>query len=208
MFIAQNMISKKIDLLYLNTNLLYDIDEILFDVLYQFSYYNLFDRIKFTTSYDTYGRFNRSGLKQLFKDNIKKTKTMFNALNIVVNVIMTRQLCNFSIFKRFSILKYFKDKYGCSVNFLPYIGDDENIKPTINDVFRFLNHENEHVNFIYDYVKNMDLPQDKLVHKFINGDFSLISADKLDCGHVENFKKYSKNNTCFVCDLKTLFNVE
>lgn len=40
-----------------------------------------------------------------------------------------------------------------------------------------------------------------------NNDFLQCDCSLLSCGHSENFKRYTlKANSCFVCDIKYLFN--
>ena len=58
-FIINKMLSNDIDILYLNTNLIFDKTyySMLKPVLDLFDKNNLFDRLKFTTSFDIAGRF-------------------------------------------------------------------------------------------------------------------------------------------------------
>lgn len=41
--------------------------------------------------------------------------------------------------------------------------------------------------------------------KFNGKEFEEKSAANRNCGHCENLSMYSTGNTCFVCDLKTVF---
>lgn len=209
LFIAQEMHNNNINLCYINTNLLYDVNLILIDVLNIFFKNNLLSRLKFTSSYDIYGRFKTPAHKNMFKTNILHLKRHFNALNIVINSILTKQLCKIAYIKKFSILKFFRQKLQCEINFLPYIGDDVNLMPSINEIFNFLCHEEQLCDgFIRPYIQNLNLDQKKYVFKLIQNEFKLMSDDRAVCGHVNNFRRYSKNNTCFVCDLQTLFNID
>ena len=71
-----------IDLLYLNTNLIYEDISGLGFVLDLMK--NKFDRLKFTTSYDLYGRFRKKFDETLFFTNLKWIKEKFPECNIVV----------------------------------------------------------------------------------------------------------------------------
>ena len=60
----------EIELLYLNTNLLYEDLELLEGFLENIKQNNLFERLRFTTSYDIEGRFNKNS-ELLFYKNLK-----------------------------------------------------------------------------------------------------------------------------------------
>ena len=77
----------------LNTNLLYTNTEVLFDFLKKVEKNNLFERLKFTTSYDTEGRFNDS-TEKLFYKNLKCITDTFKDIRIVVNTVLTKNACN------------------------------------------------------------------------------------------------------------------
>ncbi len=206
-FIIKQMNIENIDLCYINTNLLYNIHSILIPVLTLFANNNLLHKLKFTTSYDIYGRFKTSKHKKQFKSNLALIKKQFENINIIVNIILTKQMLCTIQHNNFSIVSFFKNKYDCGVNLLPYIGNDLELKPNILDIIKTLQHENnQHLNFINDYIYNLDLQQDKYVYRYIDDKLIFSSSDTSSCGHNSNFKQYSTSNRCYICDLKTIFN--
>ena len=111
-----------IDLLYLNTNLLYEDTSLLFSVLDMIKDRELFDRLKFTTSYDVYGRFKDKNSESLFFRNIRTLRERYPEIKIVVNTIMTKQFCEIENSNTNSCFtRKMNEDYGCYVNLLPYI---------------------------------------------------------------------------------------
>ena len=87
------MHNNEIELLYINTNLLYK-DTILLDwFLSIFQDNELFDRLKFTTSYDVEGRFNNILSEQIFYKNLKHITDTYKNIKVVVNTILTKECC-------------------------------------------------------------------------------------------------------------------
>ena len=79
-----------IDLLYINTNLIYKDLTGIFTVLDLIREEHLFDRLKFTTSYDLKGRFKSKSTENLMLNNLKLIK------NILHSVSNCRFLCKTS----------------------------------------------------------------------------------------------------------------
>lgn len=192
-----------IDLLYLNTNLIYEDVSGLCFVLDMMK--DKFDRLKFTTSYDLYGRFNKKFDETLFFTNLKWLKEHFPNCNVVVNTILTKQTCEKIINKEFSI-KEFMENYDCWINLIPYIVYDEKMSATRTQIFSSLQTvENENPGYLQRYIPNISIEQEKDLFVYRDEDYHFCSCDLSDCGHSVNFKRYSKEKTCFCCDLKEVF---
>ena len=192
-----------IDLLYLNTNLIYEDVSGLGFVLDLMK--GKFDRLKFTTSYDLYGRFRKKYDEDLFFMNLKWVKEQFPDCNIVVNTILTKQVCEQLIDGQFSI-KSFMDEYNCWVNLIPYIVYDEQMSASRAQIFKALYVVNkENPGYLEKYIPNITIEQEKDLFVYRNGDYHFCSCDLSDCGHSVNFKRYSDAGTCFCCDIKEVF---
>ena len=204
-----------IDLLYLNTNLIYENIAPLFNVLDMIRDNNLFERLKFTTSYDLEGRFRDKPMpithhlpEEVMLDNLLSLKIEYPEIQIVTNTILTKPVCEKIIDGSYNIKEWMK-KYHCWVNLVPYIVYDEKLSATRGEIFKALKKVNEDCeNYLKRYILNFDLSQDKLLYMFKDNSFKYCSCDKGDCGHSINFKKYSKYNSCYICDLKEFFKGE
>ena len=198
---------KEIDLLYLNTNLLYSDLSLLCWFLSIVQDYKLFDRLRFTTSWDLAGRFDIKEKEELFSKNIKYIKEKYPEIHIVVNSILTKQYCE-KIIKDPTFVKDFQDTYKVQVNTIPYIVLTDWLAPTKGQVMKALLAINSVIpNYIRDYVNNFSLPQPKLLYEYNSTDKDLIycSSDIDSCGHSENFKNYCTDHTkCYICDIKQL----
>lgn len=208
--ICKKMASNDIDLLYVNTNLLYDNYNLINWMLIKLAEYNLIKKLKFTTSYDLEGRFHTKEREQLFLNNLKKySECSFekNKINIVVNTILTKKTCESIINGSFNP-KEFCDEYHCDINLIPYIIYNEDLSAEPNDVFKALiKTDNLIPGYIGKYYNNFNLPQDKLLYKYnsLKNEFEYCSSNKLDCGHYENFKLWTKDkDKCFICCLGEL----
>lgn len=205
---VQMMNSRDIDLLYINTNLIYKkLDSLiyLFDLIKQFK---LFNRFRFTTSYDVIGRFcNKT--EQLMLSNLKYITSKYPECHVVVNSMLSDKLCDDIISGKFSITK-FKEEFNVDyINLIPYIVLIKDISAPRNKIFKALmTVDIESPGYIKKYIENFDLKQDKILYKYNGNTDSLeyCSCDHLKCGHSENFKNYSDHNSCFICDLKSVFN--
>ena len=206
--ITYKMCKDQIDLLYLNTNLIYDktFDTMLVPVLEYFEKRDLFERLKFTTSYDIAGRFHDKESENLCLSNMIKLSDRFKDLHTVANIILTKPFCNAVLNGTFD-LKKFIDTYKVRVNLIPYIVLSESLKPTREEVFSCLMKINDEMpEFIKNYVENMDLRHKRYLYACHPDKFKLCSCENADCGHSVNFRKYSDDpNACYVCDLKSVF---
>ena len=203
--IIERMLNNIIDLLYINTNLLYSDCINLYNLLGLIKKNNLFDRLRFTTSYDIEGRFKEKEDEQLMLTNLLSIKEKYPKCQIVTNIILTKQLCNAILANTFSPKK-FMTTYNCWINFIPYIVSCEELLANRDLIFKVLQKiENENPGYLAKYITNLDLNQEKKLYLYKDGKFQFCSCELAKCGHAINFKKYSKNGSCFICDLKRLF---
>lgn len=207
--ILNKMCNGDIDLLYVNTNLLYSDYRLLNWLLVRLAQWNLFDRFKFTTSYDLEGRFHTKEREQLFLDNLKKFKepdVVSKDMNIVVNTILTKKTCE-SILNGSFNPKEFCDEYKCDINLIPYIIYDEKLSAEPKEIFKALIRTDSLIpGYFKKYWQNLALDQDKLLYKYnsITNEYDFCSSQKAECGHSVNFRRYAKNGHCFICDLLEL----
>lgn len=208
-FIIDKMRAKEIDLLYINTNLIYeDLDSLSF-LLDLVEKNNLFQKLKFTTSFDIYGRFANKDRQTLMLNNLQIIKSKYPDINIVVNIILTKQACDAILSKQFSVAG-FMEYYKVDVNTIPYIVLTDDMAADKQKIFQTLLSLNEEIpGYLQRYVANFDLPQKKLLYEYASGDINDLvfcsSEDDSECGHSVNFKKYSiEQDSCFVCDIKKL----
>lgn len=188
--------------LYINTNLLY---ENRINLTYLLNRINgLEDRLKFTTSFDIYGRFNNKKSKALFLNNLKYVTTTFPDVNIVVNSIITKQLVE-STFDFDKFKKEYRIKY---INFIPYIPveNDRSMDVSFFDIAKVLiKNEKKQSGFIDFYINDLDYNQDKILYEYHkNKGFKECTAKYLPCHHNENFKKVT-GDECYICKLKDVF---
>lgn len=201
----------EIDQLYINTNILYDINTQLVPILNKAREFDLIRRIHFTTSGDNYGRFRNDGTNssdELFYDNLYEIRHKYPDLPIYVNIILTDDFCNDVLDNSFDISTY-EGRHQVMVNTIPYIKFGAVIgAPTREKVFNTLIKLNEQMpGYLLKYCDNFLLNQKIILHKYDsdNGVLDDVSSDKSLCGHSENFKRcYSDSDECFVCDCKQL----
>jgi len=213
--IIDRMNKGTIDLLYLNTNLIYENISGLFDVLDMIKENNLFERLRFTTSYDLEGRFSDKPMpnthhlpEEVMLDNLVSIKNEYPDIQIVTNTILTKPVCEAIINEKYN-LKQWMEKYHCWVNLVPYIVYDKKLSASREEIIKALYKINEQNNgYLKRYILNFDLSQDKLLYMFKDGEFRFCSCAIDKCGHSVNFKKYSNTNSCYVCDLKEFFKGE
>ncbi len=206
--ILAKVINDQIDLLYLNTNLLYKNLDVLKHVIRTLEVAGVLHRLKFTTSYDLDGRFKTEADRQLMLSNLKYLTAKYENLNTVVNVILTKVACEQIIDGSFSI-KSFKESYRVDVNTIPYITLLEEMradKPLVMNAL--LKIESECGGYIKSYVDNFDLKQDRHLFEYTAGDINgLVECDSDtdgECGHSVNFKRCFDDGSCFVCEMKRL----
>ena len=228
-FIKNKMNLNEIDLLYINTNLLYEDLELLdwFLTLYQTN--NLIEKIKFTTSYDIKGRFNSKERELLFYHNLKYITDKYKSLKIVVNTVLTNaaceRICN-DTFGADYLLEYLKeqnkdkftiqdwmDYFNVDINTIPYIKldyDKAPEMPTKNMVFNTLLHIDKiSPGYLNKYAKNIALTQKKELFEYnkITKEFKYCSSILAECGHSINFQlSFADSNECFPCTIEKLAN--
>lgn len=196
------VISDKIRYLYINTNLIY-LDRINLTYLLD-SFLGIEDRLKFTTSFDIYGRFCSSIEKGVFLDNLAYIRDNYPKINIVVNSIITKQLAT-SSFDFYAFKEEYKLRH---INFIPYIPveDDRIMDVEFKDIVKVLaKAEHENKGYIKFYIQDLDLNQNKKLYEYHKDEGYVECTSKYaDCGHNENFRKVL-GNECFICKLKDMF---
>lgn len=227
--VIDQMLKNEIDLLYLNTNLIYSNTDLLYYFLDKISYHNLFDRLHFTTSYDTVGRFNCPASELLFYKNLKALTDTYENIKIVVNTVLTKnaseKICN-DMFGADYLLKYLKeqgkdkctikdwmDYFKVDINTIPYIRLNNAEAPEMpdkNTVFTTLLHIDSIIpGYLERYANNIGLKQEKLLFEYnkVDKDYIFCSSKNSNCGHSENFKlSFSDSDKCFPCEIKKLLN--
>ena len=205
-FVVSKMVDQTIDLLYVNTNLIYKNMDGLYYLLDLIDQYKLFDRLKFTTSYDIAGRFASSKTKFLMLSNLDALSTKYPDIKIVVNSMLSKQMCEAILSGQYK-LHSFMEMHHCDVNLIPYIVYDKELAPTRELVFKALMEADRQVpGYLKRYIANFDLPQAKELYQYRDGRLNYVTCPNNDCGHSENFVRYSDKGSCFICDLKRLFN--
>ena len=204
--IIDKMNNNIIDLLYINTNLIYKNTDSLYDMLEMIKTNNLFDRLKFTTSYDFEGRFKNEEDRELMLGNLKAVKQNYPDIRIVTNTILTQPVCQKIIDGKYDIRDWMEE-YQCYVNLIPYIVLDKELMPSRNELFKALNIiEKQAEGYLRRWIDNLDLKQEKWLYMYKNNEWQFVSCEwDGECGHSVNFKRYSDSGHCFVCDLKELF---
>ena len=196
-----------IDLLYINTNLIYLNINGVYDLLEQLKEAELIERIRFTTSYDIEGRFKNERDRSLMLTNLENIGQKYSNMYIVANTILTKPACEAILTGKFNI-KEFMERNNCWVNLIPYIVLDDKLTADRNMIFDTLRKVEEQVpGYLNRYVPNMAIKQEKWLYMYKDGDFQFCSCElSEECGHSVNFKKYCKEGTCFCCDLEEVFN--
>ena len=200
-FTVSKMLIGELDLCYINTNILYDMVELLFPVLNLLKKHNLLNKVHFTTSGDDYGRFNAK-TRKLFYKNLHILRKLYPDLMIIVNLILTKDFCEDILEDKFHLGEYV-EKYGIDVNTIPYIKYGEDIKaPSRELVFKTLYKlDKQKPGYLLKYCNNFLLGQDIILHKYVKGQLLDVTSRKSICGHSENFTLcYSDSDKCFICD--------
>lgn len=218
----------EIELLYLNTNLLYEDMELLIGFLDKVDSKQLFDRLKFTTSYDIEGRFANFKSESLFYKNLKYITNTFPKIKVVVNTVLTKEACKRIKEDRFgadymleylaeqgksvNTIKDWIDYFRVDINTIPYIKlnyESAPNAPTKEDVFSTLVHINQVIpGYLRRYSDNIGLKQEKLLFEYNKVDNAYIfcsSKMSEDCGHSVNFKQsFADSDDCFPCQMEKL----
>jgi len=224
--VVEKMTLNEIELLYLNTNLLYEDTGLLHWFLDVIEANRLFDRLHFTTSYDIVGRFCVKS-ESLFYKNLKTLTDKYKDIHIIVNTILTKEACKRICEDRFGadfLLDYLKkqgkenhtlkewaDYFRVQINTIPYIMlnyDKAPEAPTRNEVFDTLIHLDTIIpGYLKQYAENIALTQEKLLYEYHkkDGGYVFCSSNMSDCGHSVNFKlSFADSDKCFPCEIKKL----
>lgn len=226
-FIKNKLCLNEIDLLYINTNLLYKDTDLLNWFLLLFEANGLIERIKFTTSYDMVGRFTSKEREQLFYKNLKYLTDTYKDIKIVVNTVLTKEACKRISNDKFGanyLLEYLKDQgkesftikewidyFKVQINTIPYIRlpyDKAPEMPTKKEVFNTLLHIDEIIpGYLEQYSNNIGLKQEKLLFEYNKSkkEFIYCSSKLSECGHSVNFKlSFKDSDKCYPCEIEKL----
>lgn len=201
----KKLLDNKIRYLYINTNLLYKDLTLLDSILQKIVTNKLENRLKFTTSYDLYGRFENNEIKTLFFNNLHYIHNKYPKINVVVNIILTKQAIEKIVSKEFDILE-FKNKYNIVyINFIPYIpiNSDSSMTAEFKDYIKcFAVLENIFPGYIKTYINDFDFNQNKVLYEYKSGKgYVECTSEYAECHHNVNFKKVLGNNECYICKL-------
>lgn len=197
------MQDKTIDQLYVNTNLIYDMNLLLHPFLTVLDSYGLLDRLHFTTSFDLVGRYKNAEDKQLFLNNIKEIKKTFPNLHIIANMVMTNYLCMLVLDDNIDI-KELEDSMGVEINLIPYIILHEDLAPTNEMVMETITRVYGYGDSLKRYISKFSTNIPRVLLKYHNNNLVEMTSDISGCGHSANFQLYSKTGNCFICDLLKL----
>lgn len=206
--IASKMLSNKIDILYLSSNLTYEPLDYLVVVLEVLKSNNLLHRVKIITSYDIAGRFLNKELENLMFTNLQTIRTTYPEIEISTNIILTKQMCDVILNNQFSI-KEFMNTYGVIVNLLPYeilLSEYTPSEKKLHNTLIVVEKENPgYLNKLYNQLL---IDSQQTTYEFRSGNmniFNKLEIELLPCGHASKFNKcYEKNNKCFLCELDKL----
>ena len=223
--VADKIRSGEVRFLYANTNLTYSDRSNLLNLLEAFE--GIEDSLKFTTSYDLDGRFNRQtkdeqakicaplNREQLFFDNLAFINENYPKVNTVVNTIITRAVAD-AVMGKNGAEKYdplwLMDKYPNTVawvNLIPYIPikGDTSLDVKYSETVKVLEVANKkEPGYFRRYVESLDQNQDKLLYEY-HSDEGLVekTADTKPCGHNENFSLINRADECYLCRLKEYY---
>ena len=98
---------------------------------------DLFDRLKFTSSYDKQGRYQTQKAHDLMLSNLSTLTTSYPKLRTVVNSMLSKQVCAEIINGEYSV-RDFMNRYRCDVNLIPYIILNDDITASRSSIFKAL----------------------------------------------------------------------
>ena len=207
--ILVQMLEGKIDHLYVNTNLIYEMGMLL-DFLQLYVNEGLSNRIRFTTSCDVAYRFSSPGALSLMTSNLRKLRAAYPEMPMVANCILTDAACRFLL----NTPEYparFEEAYGTKLNLIPYIVLKNSMAPAREEVHKVLLLLNEtYPGYLKQYVEGIDMPQKKLLFEYDSGCYNAATSADAACGHGVNFSNCYRDVTnlkskhCFICDCKAL----
>lgn len=192
--------NKNINIIYINTNLLYSIPTTLQLILDKAP----IERIHLTTSDDIVGRFKTKEDMFLFFDNLDYLRWKYPKLNIVVNTILTKPFCEYVLKCKYNIKNY-REKNKVNVNIIPYIDINslETLKTTKEEVLKtLLILKQQDSEWFNDYVDIMTRQQQMTLLQYDKKENTLknMTAEINVCGHSINFKRvFLNSNECFGC---------
>lgn len=202
--IFNRILKDEIEVLYINTNLIYQDISICEYVLDKFKEHNILDRIHFTTSYDLKGRFKTEEDRFMMLDNVRTLGAKYPRA-LITNIILTEDVCNKILSNKFDIMN-FRESYNTEINLIPYIILDNSLTADRNLIFKTLKHvERLNPTWFKWYATNTRLIQKRELYKVEKGNLVYKSCADSECGHSINFKRYSNKGSCFICDFERIF---
>ena len=203
-FIINGLLNNSIESLYINTNLIYDPNIALNRFLSYFANAGLLGKLHFTTSFDLVGRYKTQEDKQLFINNVRHIHNRYPTLELIANMVMTKQVCNLICDGNVSI-KDLQDDLGVMINLIPYIILHDDLAPTKDLVMATLKAVNVEIpGYIKAHTDRFILDTPRVLLKYHNGTLQEMTTPNSECGHSINFKRYTKEGSCFICDLQEL----
>lgn len=223
--IAERIKAEKVRFLYANTNLTYPDRTNLVNLLNAFE--GIEDNLRFTTSYDLDGRFNRlnesemktgcakADRKEMFLDNLRFINDEYPKIRTVVNTIITRAVVDATLYakdgEKYDPL-WFMDEFSNTVywvNLIPYIPikGDTSLDVRFSETVKVLDEANKKSpGYLLNYIQQLDFNQDKELHEY-HSDRGYIenTAKTLPCGHNENFSMVNRSGECYICRLKEYY---
>ena len=215
---------------YANTSLTYE-NKVNLIALFE-AFKGIEDHLKFTTSYDLAGRFDRDTNKSvansdssgachtenkeaLVRKNLEFIYKNYPDVNIVVNTIITNAVYK-AIFPKDGSEPYnpfwFMGEYPNTVvwvNLIPYIPikGDNSLDAKFSETVKVLEKANSIIpGYFKRYVEEFDISQDKRLYEY-HSDKGFIenTAPDMPCGHNKNFSLVNRDGGCYICKLKDYY---
>ena len=195
----------RVGLFYMNSNLIYENTHLLFKFCDILTEAGMDERVRFTTSYDLAYRYATNDSRTLMERNMIVFNKSYPKFNKVANLIMTDVAVD-GLLAYPQYLSSFKETYGFELIPFPYIILHEEMAATRGDIQNLLFKLNStYPGFLDKYVKNVSLPQEKVIWEFNGTELVYQTAKDAECGHNENFRRvYKDDNRCFICDCLSL----
>ena len=160
----------KINDLFVNTNLIYDVETNLRPFLDSAKEMGVLNRIHFTTSFDLVGRYKTDEDKNLVKNNISLLREKYPDMPITANMILTKPVCNLFINGDISYAAL-QQELGVTINLIPYIILKEKLAPSRTTLFEALDAiEAENPGFTKALADRFDNEPDRRLLKFYQGE--------------------------------------
>ena len=203
-FIAGRIKEGKTRLMYANSNLIYHDLSVIESLIRTFD--GMEDKLRLTTSYDIYGRYGSGRDRQLFQNNLSYLANAYPKAGIVVNSILTKQMCEAILEGKYDINEFTAKYHVMYVNLIPYIpvvyGDEMTASwNTIKQALMMIEIKSPH--YIRYYVSQIDFKQPRTLREYRKGEgFSECTSKYLDCGHNANYTTVTGDGSCFCCKLR------